>query len=204
MGEAWLTHFERTWLSSALACRALDGKIAKVIGEHWHRRGPAVTPANMLSLRCEEAATLLRTAGASPGNAIHCTILLSLVGELLLCAEQGGIFREEIVDRFAHKDQDRKVNAEAMRRLRNAVCHPAAVTEADGEVAILALASYVEYNHPEETWGPSLRSEPGRLADRSVAFFALRLVNNLGWWQAEHWRVPLSGAKRPWPARRSS
>jgi hypothetical protein len=204
MADAWPTKFKATWLSSAPACRALDDAIAKILGEHWRWPRKAATPGKLLPLRCEETATLLQDVGTSPSNAIHCTILLSLVGELLLCAEQGGIFREETVKRFAGSDRDRKINAEAMRRLRNAVCHPAAVTEDDGEIALLALSSYVENNHREETWGPNLRSEPSLLAHRDVAFFALRLVNNLGRWQAEHWGVKLRGAEPPGRASRSS
>jgi hypothetical protein len=140
MANDWPTMFKRTWLSSVDACRALDAKIAGVIGGHWHRRGPAATPENVLPLRCKETADLLGNAGTSPSNAIHCTTLLALVGELLVCAEEGGIFREETVKNFAGKDYERKVNAEAMRRLRNAVCHPAAVTPDDGEIALLALS----------------------------------------------------------------
>lgn len=123
--------------------------------------------------------------------------MLALLGELLLCAEEGGIFRDETVRRFAGKDYDRRISADAMRRLRNAVCHPAAVTLDDGEIALLALSEYVERNHPEEEWGRDLRSKPSLLADRRVAFFSLRLVDNLGWWQAERWGVTLPGAKRP-------
>ena len=202
MGDDWPTKFKRTWLSSAPACRVLDEKIAGLISGHWHRRGPA-TPENVLPFRCRETADLLRNVGTSPSNAIHCTALLALVGELLLCAEEGGIFRNETVDGFAGKDYEKKVNAEAMRRLRNAVCHPAAVTSGDGEIALLALSDYIERNHREEEWGPRLRFEPNLLADRVVAFFALRLVDNLGWWQAEHWSVKLPGVTRPRRAPRS-
>jgi hypothetical protein len=204
MADDWSTKFERTWLSSVPACLALDEKLAGLISGHWRRRGPAAKPENVLPLRCKETAALLRDAGKSPSNAIHCTVLLALVGELLLCAEKGGIFRDETVYRFAGKDYERKVNAEVMRRLRNAVCHPAAVTPDDGEIALLALADYVELNLPEEKWGPRLRSEPSLLADRVVAFFALQLVDNLGWCQAEHWNVKLPGVRRPRRAPQSS
>ncbi len=158
----------------------------------------------MLPLRCEETAKLLADAGKSPSNTIHCAILIALIAEMLLCAESGGIFRDDIVQRFAGNDSDRELNAEAMRLLRNAVCHPAATTEDDGEIAIVALSRYVEHNFRDETWGPGLHANPGRLGDRDVGFFALRLLNNLGWWQAEHWSVKLPDATPPWPASRSS
>ena len=70
------------------------------------------------------------------------------------------------------------------------------------EIAIVAFSNYVESSFPEEAWAPALRKNPGKLGDRDVALFALHVVNTLGWWQADHWRVKLPDAKPPWPVQR--
>ncbi len=203
MADSWSTRFKETWLHSPPACHALDEKIAQVMAEHWYGPRTRATPEEVLPLRCKETAAFLTEAGKTPSNAIQCTIALALISELLLCAESGGIFRKETVAQFAGDHDNRKLNAKAMRLLRNAVCHPASADEHDGEIAIVALSDYVDTNFRDEPWGRPLRSEPGRLAGRDVAFFALRLVDNLGWWQADHWSVKLRGAKRPRTAKRT-
>ena len=207
MADSWKTRFDETWLSSNQACQAIDTKVALLVGKHWGRRGAAAAPRLVLSTRCTEAANAIASIGPTPSHAIHCTTILSLLAELLLCAEDGGIFREEIIDQFAGGVGERRATAESLRLLRNATCHPAAATSGDGEIAIVALARYVANAYREERWAVRLQTQPeqaGLLADREVTFFALRLVNTLGWWQADHWGLSLKGAKPPWPRRKSS
>ena len=179
-------------MSSPQDVKALDAKVAAIIGKHWERVG--ATAAEVLPLRCEPTAQALIALGRTTDFAVHCTVLLALLGELLLCAESGGIFQDSTVDVFAHDIEKQNV-AEALRLLRNAVAHPAAANASRGEVAITAFADYVESSFPEETWAASLRGTPGQLATRPVTYFALRLVDQLGRWQASHWGIKTSAFK---------
>lgn len=190
--DGWSTHWDRTWLASSQATKALDAKLAVIIGKHWARVG--ANPSDVSPFRCETTARALVELGRSSEFAMHCTILLALLGELLLCAESGGILQGNASSIFAG-DEERENIAETLRLLRNAVAHPAAANAVHGEVAIGAFADYVERSFPEETWASTLRRTPGHLATRAVAFFALRLVDQLGRWQASHWGIKTSAFK---------
>lgn len=201
MIDAWSTKFEAdsNWLNSPAACLELDTQLARLVAIHWNLRGKAASPPAILPLRCEPAAVALQSLGTSPSSAIHCTILLALLGELLLCAEAGGILRKDTVEEFAGGEPERLAAGEAMRLLRNAVCHPASATEHGEDTGITSFADFIAENFKEETWAVGLRSQPGNLGKREVAFFALRLVNDLGWVLAGQWGLKLRGAKRPQP-----
>lgn len=196
MTDAWSTRFESTWLDSRDACVALDEKLAKLVVGHWTMRGQNVSPAVVLPLRCEATADGLRMLGMSPSSSIHCTILLALIGELLLCAEEGGILRKDTVARFAAGEPERAAVGDALRLMRNAVCHPASTSEDDEETSIASFADFVMENFKEETWASSIKSRPGDLGKREVTFFALRLIEQLGWERAARWNLKLKGAKR--------
>ena len=125
-------------------------------------------------------------------------MLLALLGELLLCAEEGDILRKDTVTKYGGSEPERAVVAEAMRLLRNAVCHPASATEHDDEkTGVVSFADFVNKNFREETWASALRARPGDLAKREVAVFALQLVDALGWARAQKWGLRMKGAKRP-------
>jgi hypothetical protein len=103
-----------------------------------------------------------------------------------------------MVARFAGGIRERRQTAEALRLLRNATCHPAAVaTSAKGEVGIVSFADFLVANFREATWAKRLRTQPGSLADRAVSLFALRMVNSIGWWRASHWGVRFAGLRPP-------
>lgn len=197
MTDAWTTKFDRTWLASREACVEFDKHLAKLVGVHWNVRGAAALPSAVLPLPLEATAAALRPLGMSPSSSIHGTILLALLGELLLCAETGGILRKDTVDRFAGGELERAALGDAMRLLRNAACHPASASDHDDETGIVSFADFVLDNFQEETWARNLRSRPGDLARREVTFFALRLVESVGWDRAERWRLKLKGVKRP-------
>jgi len=199
MADSWPKKFAQTWLVSLDACRAMDAKLAELMAVHWGRHGRGVSPQLLLPMRCEVTATSLADLGKSPNAAMSCTLLLVLLGELLLCAEHGGILRDDdMVERFAGGIAERRQAAEALRRLRNAACHPAAATtSAKGEVGIVAFADFLVANFKEDTWAQGLRTQPGFLANRVVSLFALRMVNSIGWWQADHWSVRFAGLKPP-------
>jgi hypothetical protein len=195
--DAWSTRFKSTWLDSRDACVALDEKLAKLVGGHWSMRGQNASPVAVLPLRCEAMSDGLRTLGMSPSSSIHCTILLALLGELLLCAEDGGILRKDTVARFAGSEPERAAVGEALRLMRNAVCHPASTSDYDEETSIASFADFVMANFKEETWASSLKARPGDLGKREVTFFALRLIEQLGWERAGRSSVKLKGAKCP-------
>jgi len=199
MADSWSKKFTQTWLGSLDACCAMDAKLTQLMAVHWGRRGRGVSPQLLLPTRCEVTAASLAELGRRPDAAMSCTLLLVLLGELLLCAEHGGILRDDdMVKRFAGGVAERRQAAEALRRLRNAACHPAAAaTSAKGEVGIVAFADFLIANFKEDTWAQGLRTQPGFLADRAVSLFALRMVNSIGWWQADHWSVRFAGLKPP-------
>ncbi len=53
----------------------------------------------------------------------------------------------------------------------------------------MAFARFVLKHFKEDTWAEALQTEPGRLADRSVALFSLRMIEAVGRSQAAHWGV---------------
>lgn len=190
MADSWSKKFEQSWLESQDACRAMDAKLAQLMAVHWRRRGAGATAQRLLPTRCETTAASLTKLGKQPDAAMSCTLLLVMLGELLLCAERGGILRDDVMVEFAGEIAERRQAAEALRRLRNAACHPAAVgTSAKGEVGIVSFADFLIANFKEDTWAQGLRTQPGFLANRAVSLFALRMVNSIGWWQAAHWGV---------------
>lgn len=199
MADSWSKKLEQSWLVSPDACLAMDARLAQLMAVHWGRRGAGVSPRQLLPLRCETTAASLIEIGRQPDAAMSCTLLLVMLGELLLCAEHGGILRDDaMVERFAGGDDERRLAAEALRRLRNAACHPAAVApSAKGEVGIVLFANFLIENFKEDTWAQGLRTQPGFLAHRAVSMFALRMVNSIGWWRADHWGVRFVGLKPP-------
>ena len=87
----------------------MDSKLAQLMALHWGRRGAGVTPQLLLSTRCEATAASLIDLGKRPDAAMSCTLLLVMLGELLLCAEHGGILRDDaMVDRFAGGSADKR------------------------------------------------------------------------------------------------
>lgn len=115
MTDAWTTKFDKTWLASRDACIEFDKHLAKLVGAHWNMRGAAALPSAVLPMPCEATADALRPLGISPSSSIHGTILLALLGELLLCAETGGILRKDTVERFAGGELERAALGDAMR-----------------------------------------------------------------------------------------
>ena len=71
------------------------------------------------------------------------------------------------------------------------------MTSTKGEVGIVTFADFLISNFKEDTWAQGLRTQPGFLANRAVSLFALRMVNSIGWWQADHWGVRFAGLKPP-------
>ena len=197
MTDAWSTKFKATWLDAPEACRELDDHLAKLMAAHRKLRGEAASTLAVLPLRCEPTAAVLQTLGVSPSSSIQTTILLALLGELLLCAEEGGILRKDTVERIAAGEPEREIVPDAVRLLRNAVCHPASAREDVEETGIASFADFIVTNFKEETWATELRTRPGDLARREVAFFALRLINGIGWERAERWKLRMKGTKRP-------
>jgi hypothetical protein len=199
MADSWSTKLAQSWLASPGACLAMDAKLAQLMAVHWGRRGAGATAQLLLPMRCETTAASLIELGKQPDAAMSCTLLLVMLGELLLCAEHGGILRDDVmVERFAGGIVERWLAAEALRRLRNAACHPAAVvTSVKGDVGIVSFANFLITNFKRESWARGLRTQPGLLANRAVSLFALRMVNSIGWWQADHWDVRFAGLKPP-------
>jgi hypothetical protein len=197
--EPWSKKLERTWLHSVDACVEIDNHIAQLRGPSWNLRGSTATPQAVLPTRFVSTVEALRAYGPTPSSSIHCSVLLALLGELLLCAEDGGILRKATVDTFAAGESEPEIVGNATRLLRNAVCHPAASATEDDEEAtnIVSFANYVTDNFRDENWAAGLRSRPGDLNRREVALFALRLVDSLGWTRAGKWRMKMKNAKRP-------
>ena len=206
MADSWSKKLAQSWLASADACLAMDARLAQLMAVHWGRHGAGATAQRLLPVRCETTAASLIEIGRQPDAAMSCTLLLVMLGELLLCAEHGGILRDDAtVERFAGGIDERWLAAEALRRLRNAACHPAAVaTATKGEVGIVSFAEFLIMNFKEDTWAQGLRTQPGFLAHRAVSLFALRMVDSIGWWRAGHWGVRFPGLKPPGPPRPSS
>lgn len=206
MADSWSEKLAQSWLASPEARLAMDAKLAQLMAVHWGRRGAGVTAERLLPVRCETTAASLITIGKQPDAAMSCTLLLVMLGELLLCAEHGSILRDDVmVERFAGRSDERWLAAEALRRLRNAACHPAAVAaSAKGEVAIVSFAEFLIMNFKEYTWAQGLRTQPGLLAHRAVSLFALRMVDSIGRSRAGHWGVPFPGLKPPGPLRSRS
>ena len=198
MRQSWSSVLNRTWFADDRRDKRfredLDNVVARHLGRHQGRRGAAATPENVLGLGCCATATYVHDVGRNPSNAGYCAIAFALLGELLLCAEEGGILQRDIVARFdGHKDESAPI-AEAVHRLRNALCHPAAVSPDHGEVAVQALLGFMEANYRDEMWLDDVRRNPGTIyldKDRRVASFALRMVTRVGVHQARRWGISI-------------
>jgi hypothetical protein len=70
-------------------------------------------------------------------------------------------------------------------------------TSAKGQTGSVSFADFLIANFKEDTWAQGLRTQPGALANREVSLFALRMVNSIGWWQADHWNVRFAGLRPP-------
>lgn len=199
MADSWSKKIEQTWLASREACAEMDAKLAQLMGARWDRRATGVTAQKLLPTRCETTAASLTELGKRPDAAMSCTLLLVMLGELLLCAEDGGILRDnDMVERFAGGIPERRHAAVALRLLRNVACHPATVENlAEGERGIVPFAEFLIKNFKEATWATRLRAQPGSLADRAVSLFALRVVDSIGKWQAIHWDVRAASLRAP-------
>lgn len=173
-------------MSVGEACDELDAKLSRLVASHW---GGASSPDDVLPLRCRSTAEALLVLRSTPSTLFHGTLLLSLLGELLLCAEDGDILRKEVVQRFAAGESERAIVGEAVRRLRNAVCHPASTEEHEEETGVASFADFVIVNFKEETWAQKVKQRPGELRAREVTLFALRLIDQLGMAQAERWHL---------------
>lgn len=198
MRQSWSSMLNRTWFADGPRekkfRKSLDNVIARYLGRHQGRRGVAATPESLLGLGCCETATFVHEAGKNPSNAGYCAIALVLLGELLICAEEGGIMQRDVVAQFDSQKEESAPIAEAVQRLRNALCHPAAVSPDHGEVAVQALLAFMEANYRDETWPDDVRRNPGTIfqdKDRRVASFALRMVTRVGVHRARRWGVPV-------------
>jgi hypothetical protein len=191
--KSWDKEFKNTWLASDRACKALDAKLGTFMAKHWGKGN--VTATSVLPLSCSRSAAALRDLGRTPDYSIICSLLLAMLGEMLLCAEDGGILREDELRQRFGAPSEQWVPVEALRRLRNAVCHPAEVAGGGGasanDAGILAFADFVAAHFKQDTWAAGLRTQPSQLAQRNVTLFGLRLVESIGRSQAHHWGVRL-------------
>lgn len=189
---AWSQRFDSTWLADEDACGEVDEHIETFLARHHEQRPVAF-------LRNRTTAAVLRDAGRQPDRSIHCTILLSLLGELLLTAERGGIFSEAddgcLLQGPANNDEEgRESTVKALRLMRNTVCHPGSfLPQGDRGIAVESLLDHLGGAGTSvfrgETWTGAVRASPAQLNSREVAAFTLRLVDNVGSWQSERWRL---------------
>jgi len=199
---AWPPALQGTWLGSEWNCKAIDEKVKTHLAAHWHQKAPSFVPPFTI----KKAARWLGALGPNPDDSILCTLVLAVLGELLLCAEPGGILREtNLLQRFGESEQ--WVAVEGLRLVRNAVCHPAEVgttkvADGDGEdtggnqSGVTALASFLGSHHRDESWAQELRTDPNQLASREAALFTLRQVDSIGRMLASRWGIQLRKPKK--------
>lgn len=88
--EAWPPALSETWLGSEWNCQAVDEKVRTHLAKHWHQKPLSFVPPFTI----KKAARWLGNIGPNPSDSILCTLMLAVLGELLLCAEPGGILRK--------------------------------------------------------------------------------------------------------------
>jgi hypothetical protein len=121
---------------------------------------------------------------------LWCTTAIALTGELLLCAQHGGIFSEEVEGQW---DLPARINVRTLRLLRNATCHPAhQANVGSGTPPIERLVTHLRNTEREESpLAIELERSWSLLADRRVAEFALRKLDAAGRAFAARFGIPI-------------
>jgi len=108
--------------------------------------------------------------------AFSATMTLALVSELIVASPTGTIFPNELGE---PEDREEALVWRALRSLRNACCHPAAVSRRAPEVPhVDILADRIRERDARLAW--RLDRDRGALRSTEMLRMALTLVNQLG------------------------
>ena len=175
--KTWREAFDATWLANGDAVAALDNWVRRMLAGH---RGLADDPHAIESVAPWSVETLARGIGAF-GDAsqwLWAVTAISLIQELIFCAEDGGIDPAGVAT-----DSDLARVVETLRAVRNAVMHPALqTTKGEKEAPIARLIKLLEADDDPEVTELALRLPDAwsYLAEKPTAMYALRKLNAAG------------------------
>lgn len=171
----WRQSFERTWLFRDDAVSALDEWVKRTLANHRGLTGEqlnGVSPWSVLSL--------VRSVDDFGTNAqwLWCLAAISLLQELIFCAEGGGI------DPLgAANDGDLRRDLQALREIRNATFHPAAqIQDGTQQPPMKRLIEILECDDDLDITDVALRLPDtwSCFADLPIARYALRKLGSAG------------------------
>lgn len=175
--KTWREAFDATWLANGDAVAMLDNWVRRMLADH---RGLADDPNAIESIAPWSVETLARSIGAfgDAGQWLWSVTAMSLMQELIFCAEDGGIDPAGVAT-----DADLGRVVETLRAIRNAVVHPAfQVAKGGKEAPIPRLIKLLEADDDPEVTELALRLPAAwsYLATRPTAMYALRKLNAAG------------------------
>ena len=162
--KAWTERVDASWLGKKKRRERLQSEVDRLLKSAG---GRAAFP------RFDEFRSRLILVGQH-GGWFSCTATICICGELLRCAESGGTMN----DAFIAEQAEHFHATEAIRHLRNAVCHPAHVSSKhSGPPHVLQLCDWLN----KHSLAPvpvvhELRKDFGKLGERWVAETALQLL----------------------------
>lgn len=171
--KTWTEEFQRTWLARQEVVSTLDDWVRATLQRHR----PRATIETIAPWSVRDLVGCVNEFGQA-GRWLSCVTAISILQELVFCAEDGGIDAVGVAT-----DRDLRSDVTALRELRNVTCHPAfhldrpndptpmtrmlAHFSADDDAAIVALAVRLP-----NAWSS--------FAEKPVAAYALRKIGSAG------------------------
>ncbi len=173
--KTWREAFDATWLANSESVAVLDNWVRRTLADH---RGLGDHIHALESIAPWSVETLARSIGAfgDAGHWLWCVTAISLMQELIFCAE-GGVLNPTGVA----TDADLARVVETLRAIRNAVVHPAFQKD-DKAVPMVQLIALLAADDDPEVTELALRLPDAwsYLAERPAATYALRKLNAAG------------------------
>ncbi|MEO8842273.1 MAG: hypothetical protein ABI704_11925 [Kofleriaceae bacterium] len=175
--KTWRSVFDATWLAKGDVRSALDSWVRRHLTRH---RGLLDDVHAAESVAPWSVETLAHSIGAfgDVGQWLWCVTAISLMQELIFCAEGGGIDAAGVAT-----DSDLARVVETLRAIRNAVIHPALqIALGEREPPIARLIKLLEADDDPEVTELAMRLPAAwsYLAERPTAMYALRKLNAAG------------------------
>jgi hypothetical protein len=175
--KSWREAFDATWLADSESVTALDNWVRRQLAAH---RGLGDDIHALPSVAPWSVETLAHSIGAF-GDAnqwLWCVTAISLMQELIFCAESGGIDPAGVAT-----DADLARVLDTLRTIRNAVVHPAFQrSEVGRDAPRVRLIKLLENDDDPEVTELALRLPDAwsYLAERPTATYGLRKLEAAG------------------------
>lgn len=177
--KTWREAFDATWLGGGVpgAVAALDGWVRRTLAGHRNLGNDIHALESVAPWSIE---TLAQSIGAFGDKQqwLWCVTAVSLMKELIFCAEGGGLDPAGVAT-----DADLALVLDTLRAIRNAVAHPAfQATKGGKDAPMVRLIKLLEADDDPEVTELALRLPTAwsYLAERPAAMYALRKLDSAG------------------------